>query len=393
MVFHSKGNSKPVTSAEIRKHRSSSFLLTLPDQSKIPDSSFKAKATKDLVGERPVIKRPVKGPPRPVSTWNRRPSYGFHHKQHSRKRPAYRPIDSLSSIPESEREDDETTTASSCHKADGKKRDFKEIIGMISHMARTGTTNSKAEKSIDLENPLTSEPLVAQIVQDDIIMEATVTSLVDEEGEMKKYERSRERFILRMILASILCVIILVGVTVHITLKLFGGRMNFEPSVKPSTIPSSVPTSSPSQSHFLKVSQALASIHIYAPMHPTSSVNVSNSVNNVGSNDTVTQLEKIDLLDTKSLDSESSPQYKAVDWLSSTLSPSFTISSPNLAQRYILAVLYFSLDGDNWKQCYREDIVCKDNKVPYLSPEHECEWYGNNCINEDEIITQIFLSK
>lgn len=100
----------------------------------------------------------------------------------------------------------------------------------------------------------------------------------------------------------------------------------------------------------------------------------------------------IPLLEPHKLIGKSSPQYRAVEWLSQNLNPpNFTIHSPNFIQRYILAVFYFSLNGDEWTACHQSDSVCKDNQVHYLSDEHECDWYGHKCDDEDGMITQIFI--
>jgi len=55
-------------------------------------------------------------------------------------------------------------------------------------------------------------------------------------------------------------------------------------------------------------------------------------------------------------------------------------------QRYILAVLYFTTDGDNWVRCNRFSTSCRSIQTfqsfePYLSSQSECEWFGTECVN------------
>ena len=65
---------------------------------------------------------------------------------------------------------------------------------------------------------------------------------------------------------------------------------------------------------------------------------------------------------------------KALDWITNTDSMNLSALSPILAERYILALFYYALDGDNWdfggeesswmsgvSQCYWVGITCTDN--------------------------------
>lgn len=63
-----------------------------------------------------------------------------------------------------------------------------------------------------------------------------------------------------------------------------------------------------------------------------------------------------------------------------------------LTQRYILALLYFSTNGDEWFLCSRDELdsPCYDletglPKIRYLSDENECQWYGNTCDEFDRL--------
>lgn len=57
-----------------------------------------------------------------------------------------------------------------------------------------------------------------------------------------------------------------------------------------------------------------------------------------------------------------------------------------LIQRYVMALLYYSTDGDNWTECSEGDLGCPTN--PYLSSENECTWFGNTC-DAELCITEI----
>ena len=84
-------------------------------------------------------------------------------------------------------------------------------------------------------------------------------------------------------------------------------------------------------------------------------------------------------LNLTALNNENSPQYKAFQFIvdSQGIEPSYE----TLLQRYILAILYYSTDGPNWK------ISTK-----WLSYSHECDWLGIIC-NENGNIHAIDLRK
>lgn len=96
----------------------------------------------------------------------------------------------------------------------------------------------------------------------------------------------------------------------------------------------------------------------------------------------------------------SSPQYKALQWiLRGDHSFALTNESPNLIQRYCLAVLYFASNGDQWTRCgKRQDLqqnhvtalgnnnsTCLDEQgnlsFKFLSSLDECTWFGIRCID------------
>jgi len=91
---------------------------------------------------------------------------------------------------------------------------------------------------------------------------------------------------------------------------------------------------------------------------------------------------------------EGTPQYKAKKWIIEEDSYFICPDDPNLAQRYILAVLYFSTSGDDWFKCgapesfndtasiVQANTDCELNGKDadaWLTPSLECEWAGIAC--------------
>lgn len=96
----------------------------------------------------------------------------------------------------------------------------------------------------------------------------------------------------------------------------------------------------------------------------------------------------------------STPQGKAYDWILNVDPMTLCPDAPNLAQRYVLAVLYYYTNGDNWFSCYQgsDPLLCVQGNVdagagpeqsrdPFLSATNECSWGGIVC--ENDIVTEI----
>lgn len=87
------------------------------------------------------------------------------------------------------------------------------------------------------------------------------------------------------------------------------------------------------------------------------------------------------------------PQNLAAEWV---ISEKDNIRCPDdvkLIQRYVMAVFYYSTEGDDWSQCNQFDTGCGFNfpfigRERYLSPAHECEWAGSTC-DGDQCLIQI----
>lgn len=69
-----------------------------------------------------------------------------------------------------------------------------------------------------------------------------------------------------------------------------------------------------------------------------------------------------------------SNHYKAACWIIYDDLLQLSVSDQNLLQRYILSLLYFSLNGENWHYGYY-----------FLSPKHECDWFGLHYHSNAEI--------
>ena len=69
-------------------------------------------------------------------------------------------------------------------------------------------------------------------------------------------------------------------------------------------------------------------------------------------------------------------------------------------QRYILSVIYLSMEGSDWNECFAGDDECGREsrsvffgKSAYLSSADECKWAGSTCDNESSIIGLEFGKK
>jgi hypothetical protein len=89
----------------------------------------------------------------------------------------------------------------------------------------------------------------------------------------------------------------------------------------------------------------------------------------------------------------STPQNDALIWLAEN--PNLNdYSEARLIQRYILAVFYFSTNGDDWLYCGRSDATCggDPDEASWLSESSECVWLGIEC-TDNESVDRIFFSR
>jgi hypothetical protein len=86
-------------------------------------------------------------------------------------------------------------------------------------------------------------------------------------------------------------------------------------------------------------------------------------------------------------------QYDAFEWLANVdearVCPEDT---RDVEQRYIMAVLYYSTEGDSWFNCSATaSSVCPSETLRFLSSQDVCFWYGVSCNRGD--ITGISIGK
>jgi hypothetical protein len=84
------------------------------------------------------------------------------------------------------------------------------------------------------------------------------------------------------------------------------------------------------------------------------------------------------------------PQGRAYDWIVSKDERRLCPLEENLEQRYALAVLYYSTEGDDWTDCSARDDDCEGSRSfpgaePWLSKESECAWAGISCNARSEV--------
>lgn len=93
------------------------------------------------------------------------------------------------------------------------------------------------------------------------------------------------------------------------------------------------------------------------------------------------------------LNNPDSAQSKALQWIlyedSMGLCPQ---DEKALTQRYVMAVFYYAMNGDDWKECSQNSSSCLDNAVfkqqrnNFLSGTRECSWGGLECNKKQCII-------
>jgi hypothetical protein len=101
-----------------------------------------------------------------------------------------------------------------------------------------------------------------------------------------------------------------------------------------------------------------------------------------------------------------SPQSLAANWIihfdSSNHCPTNKHDAKVVIQRYIIALIYYSLDGSGWVHCRalndtstvenNQDICQNETYQRVLSGSHECNWYGMKC-NSQGFLTRIKLGQ
>jgi hypothetical protein len=168
-----------------------------------------------------------------------------------------------------------------------------------------------------------------------------------------------------------------------------------KPTLTPTLIPTTLPTNSPTVSPSYVPSPSPSSL-------PTVACNLNQ--------DTRELLIRIFLnrvSDSETLEALGTPQNSAFNWLLNEDSAYLCPQEPNLVQRYVLAVHYFSTRGNRWFQCSAPanfddpesvaqandacTIVAEpgtrvNNSFAWLTGASECQWGGIACDGAGEVI-------
>ena len=82
--------------------------------------------------------------------------------------------------------------------------------------------------------------------------------------------------------------------------------------------------------------------------------------------------------DINHFDDHLSPQYQALCWL---LNDADDVIESSIVQRYILAVFFYSTNGEEWGK-----------NEHWLTKTEQCKWYGVSCHNFDGVVSKLNLS-
>ncbi|KAL3787344.1 hypothetical protein HJC23_004369 [Cyclotella cryptica] len=182
---------------------------------------------------------------------------------------------------------------------------------------------------------------IQAFVADTVVDEANVIGVIKSDEEVEREERREyARFFLKSVAVIVLLIVVIaVPVTLKAT-KVIGGVtvvLTPPPTSMPSSMPSQIPSFMPSSVKFTDVVEKLLPIS-------------GDKLMDIGS-----------------------PQHRAARWISDEDPMQMDINDPGFEQRYIMAVFYYSLDGENWS-----------SSDGWLSGESECNWewvVGPGCLN------------
>ena len=93
------------------------------------------------------------------------------------------------------------------------------------------------------------------------------------------------------------------------------------------------------------------------------------------------------------LETDGSPQRLSLDWIVFDDPLFLCPDDPKLVQRYVMAVFYYSTEGDDWRDCsapagYSDREIsdangmCRLRGDAWLTPVSECDWGGLECHND-----------
>jgi len=177
-------------------------------------------------------------------------------------------------------------------------------------------------------------------------------------------------------------------------------------SVQPSTSPSisSAPTTAtdfPSVSSQPSAGPTAVSVEpSQAPSVPGTTTPTLTNCPGIDENERIAAILRVLLAATNSssLTDITTPQGLATFWILDQDEFQACPDDPKLVQRWALAVMYYSTEGDFWDECFDGDVNCGivdetrpefDGADPFLAPVNECTWAGITCNSTTLCVTRI----
>jgi hypothetical protein len=193
-------------------------------------------------------------------------------------------------------------------------------------------------------------PIEAFVAESNVVDAAGVAVVLDEEEEKQLEERKLRRWLIYGCIGLVILILVIVIPSV----LLIGGGSKHEvtPTMTPSQVPSMAPSFAPTAVFFTTLESQLAP-------HSGSAV----------------------------FQDRTSPQYAAVQWMTTFETEVRALSSDEVLQLYSMAVFYFALHGDSWKSCNRLQSGCSESTVGqgnsgWLTNTNVCSWYVISCQND-----------
>lgn len=177
------------------------------------------------------------------------------------------------------------------------------------------------------------------------------------------------------------------------------------PAAPPTSVPTILQTRNPTAVPTTAPSQAKTSTPTTAPSSaPTQKCNLSESAR-AG----LISIFVRAISNAADVDTPGTPQNLAAEWLINLDTYYMCPQDPNLIQRYVMAVFYYSTRGDRWTQCsapldFKDPaaidaanarctiVVPNGNSSAWLTPDSVCQWGGLAC-DEDELVNRIDFGK
>jgi hypothetical protein len=187
----------------------------------------------------------------------------------------------------------------------------------------------------------------------DKVVDATGVAVImsDEEEEVEIKKRQKRMLMLMALVVIVLLVAVIVPVVIFT-----GGDTAVKLTPAPTVSPTVSPTMSPTT---IRIPQLVS--------------------------------ELVGFSSVDALEDRSSPQGKAVAWIvddAFVQKEGLLPTDPKFIQRYAMAVFYFTLGGDAWNVCNRNDDSCEKS---WLKPTDECNWFLLKC-SDDKMIESIDFS-